>query len=275
LQLLAALPFAPNEVGLAANIAGRAADLVTKNKVQPDTESVTRFLARFEVLESTSGYHIEHAVEKLAERFPVAVFLTLWRRNQSRKTGNQTIQGLAYDFAGLPFRNILKAPEVAELLVDFERRAFAGEPVDSDESLLVRSAIQHDENSRGWLEAAVQRAQNEDQLHFVRRLGSVGEAENPALAFPQFTKSLLLRARELGPSCYETIFQKLTHVGGGRGSTNNEPDEGWKSLLSVIEELACQYAEDGELGPLFSTMAKYERAWMESERSRRVIEEDD
>ena len=274
-HLLTALPFAPNEIDLAGNIAARAADLVSKNKAHPDNESVAAFLTRYEVIESATGYHIEGALRKLAERFPVGVFLTLWRRNQARKTGNRAIESLPYDFAGIPFRNILKAPELAALLVDFERRAFSGEPVDSDELRLVRSAIQHDENSSEWLEAAVRRAQSEDQLHFVRRLGSIGEAENPAFAFPKFTKSLMARARKIGPSCYEAIFQKLTHVGGGRGSTDNEPDGEWKALLSSIESAATQYADDGELGPLFSTMAKYERAWMDSERSRRVVEDDE
>jgi hypothetical protein len=83
------------------------------------------------------------------------------------------------------------------------------------------------------------------------------------------------RARKIGPSCYEAIFQKLTHVGGGRGSINNEPDEEWKALLTSLERAATKYADDGELGSLFSTMAKYERAWMDSERSWRVIDDEE
>ena len=103
-RLLAALPFAPNELDLATSIAARAADLVTKNKVHLDSGSVATFLTRYETLESISGYEIERALRKLAKRFPTLVFLALWRRNQTRIAGNsKRPKAFCTICGGLPF----------------------------------------------------------------------------------------------------------------------------------------------------------------------------
>ncbi|MGI8435782.1 MAG: hypothetical protein ACR2NX_02605 [Chthoniobacterales bacterium] len=274
-NLLTALPFAPDQIVLASSIAARAADLVGNRNVQPDAEAVGRFIARFESLESVEGNDLEDAFQKLGEAFPVVVFLTLWRRNEARKAGNGALNGLPYDFARIPFRKIMDAPEVVAIVADFERRALAGEPLDFDELRLLRRAIQDgSENPSVWLEAAVERATTGEHLHLLRKLGSVGDDENPALAYPQFAKVLLMRARTVSPACHSEVFQKLLHLGGGRGSTGYEPDDEWKALLEGIERLAHQYASDPELGPLFSKMAKRERASMDCERSRRSEDEE-
>ena len=157
----------------------------------------------------------------------------------------------------------------------FEQRAFADEPRDFEEERLLCDVVQHAENASEWLEAAAQRAENEMHLHAIRRLGSVGQEENAALAFPQFGKALLVRARQISPSCHAEVYQKLLHLGGARGSTNNEPDEEWKGLLQCIERMAGEYASDPELGPLFSAIAKHERSWMESTRTHYAPEDDE
>lgn len=274
-RLLTVLPFSPDQVALASNIAARASELIASRNVQPEADSVARFIARFESLESVDGHDIKSAFEKLAEAFPVAVFLALWRRNEARKSGNSAIKDLPYDLHRIPFREVMNAPEVTRILTDFERRALAGEPLDFDELYLLRRAIAQGENSSAWLESAVQRANSEEHLDLLRELGSVGKEANAALAYPQFAKALLLRAREISPACHDEVFARLLHLGGGRSSTNHEPDAEWKSLLEAIERLAHQYAADSELGPLFATAAKNERAWMESMRSHRFDDEDE
>ena len=268
-HLLAALPFAPDQAGLASNIAARAAELISARKVQPDSESIARFITRFESLETIDGVEIERAFKKLAEAFPVAVFLTLWRRNQARKSGNRAVKTLPYDFHRIPFRDVMNAPEVATIVADFEHRALAGEPLDFDELRLVRRAISQSENPSAWFESAVQRATSEEHLDLLRQLGSVGEEENCALAYPRFAKALLLRARKIGSACYDKMFSRLGSLGGSRGGTDHEPDSKWQSLLEAVERLAQEHSADPELGPLFSAIAKHELSWMDSMRNRR------
>ena len=274
-RLLVALPFAPDQAALASRIAARAAELIAAGKVQPDADSVAGFIARFESLQSVDGHEIENALEKLAEAFPVAVFLTLWRRNQARKSGNIAIKTLPYDFHRIPFREVMDAPEVTAIVADFEHRALAGEALDFDELRLLRRAIAYSENPSAWLESAVQLAKSEEHLNLLRQLGSVGGEENAALAYPQFARALLLRAREISPACHDEIFSRLLYLGGGRGSTNHEPDAEWKSLLEAVERFTHQYAADPELGPLFAAIAKHERSWIDSMRSRRFDDEDE
>ena len=275
-HLLAALPFAPHQTDLAGHIAARASELINRNRLEPDAESVSRFLGRYERLVEPEGRNLKHGFAKLAEAFPVEMFLMLWRRNQALKAGDQSLKALPYDFANIRFPRIMDAPEVRALVAEFERRLAAGEELDFDETRLLRSAIQHgSDNPSAWLEAAVQRATTEEQLNKLRELGSVGGADNAALAYPDFARALLARARAIGPDCYDRIFSHLLHVGGGRGSTDHEPDAEWKGLLAAIERLAHQYAADPELGTLFAAMAKGERSWMESERRRESFEVED
>ncbi|MEO8351312.1 MAG: hypothetical protein ABI680_06240 [Chthoniobacteraceae bacterium] len=274
-RLLVTLPFAPDQAALASSIAARAAELIAAGKVQPDVGSVSAFISRFEALESVDGHQIKNAFGKLAKAFPVDVFLALWRRNQARKSGNSAIKSLPYDFHRIPFREVMNAPEVAGIIADFERRALAGEPLDFDELRLLRRAIAHSENPSAWLESAVQRANSEEHLNLLRQLGSEGGEGSAALSYPQFAKALLLRAREISPACHDEVFSRLLHLGGGRSSTNHEPDAKWKSLLEAVERLAHQHAADPELGPLFAAIAKHERSWIDSMRSRHFDDEDE
>jgi hypothetical protein len=105
-------------------------------------------------------------------------------------------------------------------------------------------------------------------------IGSVGDLDNPSLSFPNFTSALLLRARAIDEECHATMFTRLLHVGGVRGSTNNEPDEKWKSLEQAIEKRAVEFANDPELGPLYAAILKSERSSMAFERSRSGLDED-
>ena len=275
-DLITALPFAPNETALAGHIAARASELISSKRLQPDAESVARFLRRFETLSEPEGHELKRAFAKLAEAFPVEMFLMLWRRNQARKAGDSSLKTLPYDFTQARFPSIMAAPEVKALVAEFEHRLTEGTELDYDEMRLLRSAIQHgSENPSGWLEAAVERATNEEQLETLRKLGSADGNDNAALAYPDFARALLTRARVISIECHERIFVRLTHVGGCRGSTNGEPDAGWKGLNEAIERLSHQHAADPELGPLFKTIAKHERSWMDSNRRSYLVEVDD
>jgi hypothetical protein len=165
--------------------------------------------------------------------------------------------------------------EVKALVAEFEERLAAGGELDFDEMRLLRSAIQHgSDNPSAWLEAAAIRATTEEQLNTLRELGSVGGYDNVALAYPDFARALLVRARAIGGDCHEVIFGRLMHVGGGRSSTNGEPDAEWKGLLEALDRLADRYGTDTELGPLFAALAKSERSWMSSQRHTSDFDED-
>ena len=274
-DLITALPFTPNETALAGHIAARASELISSKRLQPDAESVARFLRRFETLTEPEGHELKRALAKLAEAFPVEMFLMLWRRNQARKAGDSSLKTLPYDFAQVQFPSIMTAPEVKALVAESERSLAEGAELDYDELRLLRSAIQHGDNPSGWLEAAVERATTEEQLETLRQLGSDDGSESAALAFPDFARALLTRARALNSECHQRIFANLARVGGGRGSTNGEPDEPWKGLFEAIERLSHQHAADPELGPLFKTIAKHERSWMDSNRRSYLVEVDD
>jgi hypothetical protein len=273
-HLVTALPFSPEQSALAGHIAARAADLISDAGLRPDAESVARFLSRYESLAEPEDHDSEHAFEKLAEAFPVEMFLMLWRRSQARKAGDTSLKPLPYDFARIQFRRVMSAPEVKALVADCERRLTEGEKLDFDEMRLLRSAVQHgSDDPSAWLEAAANRATTEEQLNALRGLGAAGDFDNAALAHPGFIRCLLARARAISPECHERVFSRLLHVGGSRGSTNGEPDPEWKGLIEAVERLAEQHSADPELGPLFSTIAKHERAWIESNRQRSAAEE--
>jgi hypothetical protein len=275
-HLVTALPFAPEETTLAGHIAARAAELISNTGLRPDAEAVARFLGRYESLVETEGHDFEHAFERLAEIFPVEMFLMLWRRNQARKAGNESLRLLPYDLEHIQFPRIMSAPDVQAIVADCERRLTAGDKLDFDEMRLLRSAIQRgSDNPSAWLEAAANRATTEEQLNTLRTLGAADDLDNAALAHPNFVRCLLVRARAIGPECHERMFSRLLHVGGVRGSTDNEPDPEWKGLLESIERLAHQHAADPELGPLFTAIAKHERSWIESDRRRSVTEDED
>lgn len=275
-QLVTALPFSPDETTLAGHIAARAAELISDTGLRPDAESVARFLGRYESLAQPEGHDLEHAFEKLAEAFPVEMFLMLWRRNQARIAGNESLKPLPYDLEHIHFPRLMSAPEVQALVADCERRLTGGEKLDFDEMRLLRSAIQHgSDNPSAWLEAAANRATSEEQLNTLRKLGAADDLDNAALAHPNFVRCLLVRARAFSSECHERMFADLIRVGGCRGSTNGEPDAQWKGLLEAIERLAHQHAADPELGPLFTAIAKHERSWIESDRRRSVAEDED
>ena len=274
-HLLASVPFAPNEIGLAARIGKIAADLVAHSKLKPDADSVERFLRRFELLSDPQGRQIEHAFAKLAEAFPVERFLMLWRRNQARKAGNISLKPLPYDFTNIGFSRIMESAEVKTLVARSEERLDSEGGLDFDEMRLLRSAIQQgSDNPSAWLEAAALRAATTEKLTALCELGSVGGNGNIALAFPDFARSLLNRARAIGGDCHTVIFSRLLSVGGVRGFTNGEPDGAWKGLLETIERRAESYVSDIELGPLFSEILRSERSWMSRERHPSDFDED-
>lgn len=266
-HLLASLPFTPSQSGLAGHIAARAADLVSRYQLKPDPESVARFLRRFESLENPEGRDVLHALGKLAEVFPLEIFLMLWRRNQTAKIAGSPLKPLPYEFINFRFPRIMSAPEVQALVAECEQRLESGEELDFDELRLLRAAIQHgSENPSAWLEAAAARARTEAQLHRLRELGSPDNLENAALTYPSFGRALLTHARTFGQKAHEEMFNRLLHVGGGRSSTNGEPDDEWKALVENLERLADRYTTDPELGPLFTQIAKGERSWMSRQR---------
>lgn len=275
-NLLAALPFQPADTALAGRIAARAADLVSNTRLEPDTVSVVVFLRRFEVLTDADDRNIQHAFERLAEAFPVEMFLTLWRREQARKAGDSSLKQLPHNLRSIEFPRIMAAPEVQSIFIEAEQRLAAGGELDFDEKRLLRAAIQYGcENPCTWLQAAASRATTEKQLNTLRELGEVGILNNAAIAYPDFARVLLSRARSLGPGCYKRMLAHLTHVGGARGSTDGEPDEETKRLLEAIECLVTKFAPDPELGPLFASIANNERSLVEFERRRGLCWEED
>ena len=275
-NLVTAVPFTPSEIILAGHIAIQAARLVAECGIKPDAQSVQLFLRRFETLSEPKGHDFEEAFEKLAEAFPVEMFLVLWRRNQARKAGNTSLQPLPYDFEPICFPQIMDAPEVQAIVAETEQRLTAEGELDPEEMRLLRSAILHgSEQPSAWLEAAAVRATTKEQLDRLRELGSVGGHENAALAYPDFARVLLIRARAISMDCHERMFRRLLHIGGVRSSTNDEPDPGWKSLLEALERLADQYKVDTELGPLFAEIAKHERAWTKLQHGTSEFDDDD
>ena len=75
--------------------------------------------------------------------------------------------------------------------------------------------------------------------------------------------------------CHERLFSRLLHIGGVSQFDQRRTGREWKGLLEAVERLAGQYAADPELGPLFSTIAKHERSWIESNRRRSAAEDDE
>jgi len=69
-DLITALPFSSNDTALAGRIAASASELISRNHLQPDADSVARFFRRFESLSEPEGHEFERAFEKLAEAFP-------------------------------------------------------------------------------------------------------------------------------------------------------------------------------------------------------------
>ncbi len=262
-NLLTAIPFTPNQSGLASIIAARAADLVEYAKLKPDAKSVARFLSRFDDVESIPGDTIRRAFQKLAEAFPATVFLTLWKRNEARKVNDKGIVRPSYELDSIPFYKVMEDTTVAEIISDAGTRALKGEELDPDEHHLLHQAILHgSENPSVWFETAVERAETIEALNIILRLSSGLNWTSPAIQFPALARKLLVRARAFGKTCHEDMFRSLTHVGGCRGSTNHEPDEEWKSLLRTLETLAHENAADPELGPLFAAMVTNEKSSM-------------
>jgi hypothetical protein len=274
-SILGTVPISSDRTDVAGEVAARAGDLIKRRIVQPTADSVDRFLRRFEALRVIEGHRLERAFGKLADAFPVQVFWMLWRRNQARKAGDTSLHPLPYDFANIPFRRIMDAPDVKALVAECEARLATGMKFDYDECRLLRTAIQSGcDDPSAWLEAAARRAVSAEHLETLRMIGSVGDLDNPSLSFPNFTSALLLRARAIDEECHATMFTRLLHVGGVRGSTNNEPDEKWKSLEQAIEKRAVEFANDPELGPLYAAILKSERSSMAFERSRSGLDED-
>jgi len=268
-HLIASIPFNSNEAGTASHIATGAAELVARQKLHPDSESIARFLGRFEAITDPSGHQMERALAKLADLFPVEMFLMLWRRNQFRKAGNDSLKPLPYHLGRIRFARIMEAPEVSALLIESEQRLAAGRELDPDEMHLLSSVIQHgSENPSAWLEEAANRANTKEHLIALYELGAVTGIKNIPLAYPRFAKALLNRARAIGTDCHDNLFRKLLYVGGGHGTLNGEPDDEWRGLLETIDSAARQHASDPDLGPLFVEMVRHERSWMESTRLR-------
>jgi hypothetical protein len=242
--------------------------------LKPDSDSVNRFLFRFESLIAPDGESLKHGFRELAKAFPVAMFLMLWRRNRARIAG-QPLKLLPYDLTDIEFHRIMSDPEVEDLVSCCERRFTDGEELDHDEMRLLRSAIRYGHEAlSAWLEAAAKRASSESRLEALLEFGTVGSFDNAALAYPSFVRVLLVRARTINPKCHERIFSSLLHVGGCRGSTRGEPDAEWKGLLQNIERLAAEHADDPELGPLFAAIESHERTWIEHGRMRWAVEEE-
>jgi hypothetical protein len=167
----------------------------------------------------------------------------------------------------------MAAPEVKAAVADVERRLSEGAEIDYDEMRLLRSAIQYGgDNPSTWLETAAERAATEDQLNTLCELGAIRDHDNSALAYPDFARALLKRARAISAECHKNIFYRLTHVGGARSSENGEPDAKWKALYESIQSLADQHADDPELGPLFNAIAEQERSQMDWDHRRYLVE---
>lgn len=268
-ELLSSLPFSSSDFHLAGRIAQGAADLVVHSQLQPDEGSVTRFLNRFEVTSELGGVHLERAFSTLAEAFPEEMFLMLWRRNNARKDGDDSLHLLPYDFGKIRFPRIMNSPRVQAIVSGLEKRLATGAELDHDEVRLLRSAITYgSESPSAWLESAAGRASSEQQLRTLLQLGSVGSWSNAALAFPGFTRVLLEKARSFGEDFRGDIFGQLIHVAGGRGCTNGEPDPEWRALLDLIDGLALKHAQDRILGPLYTKIRDYEHSWAASMKLR-------
>ena len=141
----------------------------------------------------------------------MGVFLTLWRRDQARKTGNRAIESLPYDFAGIPFRNILKAPGSPRyLLILSVAHSLVNRLIQMNCAL--SAARFNTTNSSEWLEAAIRRTQSGDQLHFVRRLGSDRRSGKSRVRFPKVHEVAHGARARSAPQCCEAIFRNPTHV---------------------------------------------------------------
>jgi hypothetical protein len=55
-DLITALPFSSNDNALASRIAARASELISRSHLQPDADSIVRFLRRFESLSKPEGH---------------------------------------------------------------------------------------------------------------------------------------------------------------------------------------------------------------------------
>lgn len=274
-NLLTSIPFTPKQVNLASEIAARATALIA-NGITPSPDSVIHFINRFEDIEAVEGHQLERALQKLAEAFPLQVFLMLWRRNERRKAGDRSIKSLPYGFERVQFSQIMDSPEVMAIVEGFERRVMSGENLDFDELRLLRQAIDHSPaGASQWLNEAIERATTENHVETLRELFSPSRTENAALSNPEVTQKLLRKARTISTACHKHLFHRLLHVGGVRGSTNGEPDADWKEILENIERLAHEYSTDAELGPLYSAMVSHERASMDSMRMRMLADWDE
>jgi hypothetical protein len=183
-HLIALLPFFPENSDLAGHVAKHAAELICNSGLKPDSDSVNRFLFRFESLIAPDGESLKHGFRELAKAFPVAMFLMLWRRNRARIAG-QPLKLLPYDLTDIEFHRIMSDPEVEDLVSCCERRFTDGEELDHDEMRLLRSAIRYGhEAPSAWLEAAAKRASSESRLEALLEFGTVGSFDNAALAYP-------------------------------------------------------------------------------------------
>lgn len=259
-HLLVGLPFESNDSALAGRIAGRVVDLIAMKGLAPNAESVGQFLRRFEVLTDLDECRADRAFVELAEAFPVQLFLMLWSRYQARKSGNISIKSFPYCFSRIRFSRIMESPEVKVIIKELEERLAADSELDFDEIMLLQSAVQGSENPAGWLVAAAGRATTAGQLNTLREVGSVGEYCNAALAYPDFARALLIKARYIGGDSHSIQFQRLLHVGGGRGSESGKPDRSTQALIAKLEYLAAYHGSDAELGPVFSAILKRERS---------------
>jgi hypothetical protein len=268
-SLLASLPFSPADTHLASRIAQGAADLIVASKLHPNDSSVAQFLSRFEAVKDLGAGQLERALSKLAEAFPEEVFLMLWRRNNDRKSGNESLNPLPYDFGKVRFPRIMSSPKVRAIVAELEGRLASGEELDHDEIRLLRSAIHHgSEDPSARLESAAGRATSGQQLKTLLELGSVGSWSNAALAFPGFARALLKKSRSLGGDIHRELFSQMIHVAGGRGTTNGELDPDWKALLERMDALTQEFVNDRELGPLYDAIRNHERSWSNSMRLR-------
>ena len=163
---------------------------------------------------------------------------------------------------------MLDNEEAAAVVRQLESRVLAGPELEYDEIKLLQLAVfDGQENTADQLQAMVENATEGAQLERIIEFATFAMDYGICLAYPAFARLILSRARKFGADCHRSIFRRLSHLPVVRSSTNGEPDNQWKLLVSSLEEKAQAHAADPELGPLYASMARHERKWCEHNRA--------
>lgn len=263
-QLLAALPVTAEHSWVAHRIVESAADLLEK-AILPAPAVADEILKKLDVLKSIGDPQIEHAISEFAKHFPGKTFLMMWRRQKSAKNEGSDFDAVPFDFHTIGFADVLADPDARRVIRELEDRFINGTEMDYGETEILHIAIlQSSDSTERNLMRFLDKAKTAEQLERVAQFVVHWLFGAIVLSCPDFTKTLLQRAKEISEDLHKRISRRLQSLPGSRGGGGGGPDREWKSLVEDVEKLAEQYKTDPNLGPLYAAAAKSEREWMES-----------